>query len=93
MLLMRDAQAARFLLQVLLPDIDGLSRSLALMTCLILLRAREVLTKASQSLLGTWPACVMISTMSPFLQRARSGTMRPLTLAPTQVLPTSEWMA
>ena len=26
-------------------------------------------------------------------QRVRSGTMRPFTLAPTQVWPTSEWMA
>ena len=36
------------------------------MTCLILLRAREVLTRPSQSLLGMWPACVRISTTSPF---------------------------
>ena len=31
------------------------TRSVVLMTCLILLRAREVLTSASQSLLGRWP--------------------------------------
>ena len=49
------------------------SRSVALMTCLILLRAREVLTKASQSLLGRWPGCVRISTTSPFLQRVASA--------------------
>ena len=68
----------------------ALARSLALITCLILLRARDVLTKASQSLLGSWPGCVMISTTSPLRKLERSGTMRPFTLAPTQVLPTSE---
>ena len=36
------------------------------MTCLILLRALEVFTSASQSLLGRWPVCVRISTTSPF---------------------------
>ena len=43
------------------------------MTCLILLRAREVLTSDSQSLLGWWPGWVRISTTSPlrstYLQR------------------------
>ena len=63
----------------------ALMRSLALMTCLILLRARDVLTNASQSLLGWWPGWVMISTMSPLRSVERSGTMRPFTLAPTQV--------
>ena len=67
----------------------ALTRSVALMTCLILLRARDVLTSASQSLLGRWPACVRISTTSPFFRLYFSGTMRPLTFAPTQVLPTS----
>ena len=38
------------------------------MKCLILLRARDVTTKFSQSRLGLWPGCVTISTMSPFLQ-------------------------
>ena len=71
----------------------ALARSLALIRCLILLRAREVLTKASQSLLGWWPGWVMISTMSPLRSDERSGTMRPFTFAPMQVLPTSEWMA
>jgi hypothetical protein len=66
------------------------TRSPALIRCLILLRARDVLTKASQSLLGSWPGCVMISTMSPLRRLERSGTMRPFTFAPTHVLPTSE---
>ena len=30
------------------------------------MRARDVLTNESQSRLGLWPGCVMISTMSPF---------------------------
>src|ERR687883_45223 len=59
------------------------------MRCLILLRARDVATKFSQSRLGLWPACVMISTMSPFFRRVRSGTILPLTRAPTHLCPTS----
>ena len=35
--------------------------------CRILLRARDVAAKFSQSRLGVWPACVTISTMSPLL--------------------------
>jgi hypothetical protein len=71
----------------------ALTRSVVLMTCLILFLAREVLTMDSQSLLGRWFGCVMISTMSPLRSVYFNGTIRPLTLAPTQVLPTSEWMA
>ena len=59
----------------------------------ILLRAREVRTKVSQSRLGLWPGLVTISTMSPFFSRERSGTIRPLTRAPTQRWPTSVWIA
>ncbi len=62
----------------------ALARSVVLMTCLILLRACEVLTNASQSLLGRWPGCVRISTTSPLRSADFSGTMRPFTLAPTQ---------
>ena len=47
----------------------ALARSVVLMTCLILLRALEVLTSASQSLLGRWPVCVRISTTSPLRKR------------------------
>ena len=68
----------------------ALTRSVVLMTCLILLRARDVLTSASQSLLGRWPDCVRISTTSPLRSAYFNCTMRPLTLAPVQVLPTSE---
>ncbi len=71
----------------------ALARSVVLMTCRILLRAREVLTSPSQSLLGRWPACVRISTTSPLRSAYLSCTIRPLTFAPTQRLPTSEWMA
>ena len=56
---------------------------------MILLRARDVAAKLSQSRLGLWPVCVRISTMSPLASRVRSGTMRPLTRAPTQWWPTS----
>ena len=39
--------------------------------------------------LGACPACVEISTMSPFRSFVRSGTIRPFTFAPTVVFPTS----
>ena len=71
----------------------ALARSVVLMTCLILLRALDVLTIASQSLLGRCPVCVRISTTSPLRSADFSGTMRPFTFAPTQRLPTSEWIA
>jgi hypothetical protein len=60
------------------------------MTCLILLRAFEVLTIASQSLLGSRLACVWISTTSPLCSAYFNCTMRPFTFAPMQVLPISE---
>jgi len=41
------------------------SRWWTLSQCLILLRARDDLTTASQSRLGLCPGCVMTSTMSP----------------------------
>ena len=50
----------------------------------------EEVKKANQSLLGSWPDWVMISTMSPLRRLERSGTIRPFTLAPVQVCPTSE---
>ena len=62
------------------------------MKCLILLRARDVTTKFSQSRLGLCPAAVTISTMSPLRSRARSGTILPFTRAPTHWWPTSVWM-
>ena len=62
------------------------------MKCRILLRARDVATKFSQSRLGLWPVCVRISTMSPLASRVRSGTIRPLTRAPTHWWPTSVWI-
>ena len=63
----------------------------SLSQCLILLRARGLFTKPSQSRLGLCSFWVTISTMSPVRSLVRSGTMRPLTLAPTQVWPTSVW--
>ena len=59
------------------------------MKCLILLRARAVATKFSQSRLGLCPEDVTTSTMSPLFNGVRRGTIRPLTRAPTQVCPTS----
>ena len=45
---------------------------------------------SSQSRDGPWlDLLVMTSTMSPLLSFVCSGTMRPLTLAPTVWLPTS----
>ncbi|CPU64785.1 Uncharacterised protein [Mycobacteroides abscessus] len=59
--------------------------------CRILLRARGLLTKASQSRLG--PAFsdfeVRTSTESPFSSVESSGTSRPLTRAPMVRCPTS----
>ena len=52
-----------------------------------------VLTTRSQSVLGPLEeGAVMISTRSPVSSSVSSGTMRPLTFAPTQWLPTPEWM-
>ena len=56
----------------------------------ILLRARVVVTMPSQSRDGPRSAFdVSTSTMSPLESVECSGTMRPLTLAPTQRWPTS----
>ena len=60
-----------------------LTFSSAWMKCLILLRARDVPAMFSQSRLGLCPGVVMISTMSPLRSRVRSGTIFPLTRAPT----------
>ncbi|MNX79578.1 hypothetical protein D3C86_1112110 [compost metagenome] len=57
----------------------------------ILFLVELVATKLSQSSDG-WPCLVVrISTMSPFLRWWSSVTIRPLTLAPMQRLPTSVW--
>ena len=71
----------------------ALARSVVLMTCLILLRAFDVLTIPSQSLEGRWPFCRRISTTSPLRIAYFKGTMRPLTFAPTHSLPTLVWTA
>ena len=56
-------------------------------------RASDVLTICSQSRDGPWAEDeVMISTKSPFSSSVDSGTMRPLTFAPTHLLPTAVWM-
>ena len=73
------------------PSSTARSFSSAWMKCLILLRAREVTTKLSQSRLGVWPGAVTTSTMSPLASRVRTGTMRPFTRAPTHWCPTSVW--
>src|SRR5438552_3840085 len=59
----------------------------------ILEPAFDVITKFSQSRDGWLCGFVRISRTSPFRSWYLSGTMRPLTLAPTQVLPTSVWIA
>jgi hypothetical protein len=55
--------------------------------------AREVATKLSQSREGRALGPVRISTTSPFWSSARNCTIRPLTRAPMQRLPTSVWIA
>ena len=52
-------------------------------------RALPVTTTDSQAAGGTCALERMISTSSPFFSSVISGMMRPLTLAPTQVSPTS----
>ncbi len=63
--------------------------------CLILFRARALLTKPSQSLLGPASGAleVKISTVSPLSRALSSATRRPLTLAPMHRWPTSVWIA
>ena len=56
-------------------------------------RALPVTTNRSQAGDGAALLLVMTSTWSPWLRRVRSGTRRPLTLAPMQLSPTSEWTA
>ena len=77
--------------------IDSLPRSIAssrrslVNHCRILLRARGLLTKPSQSRLGPAPGAfdVNTSTTSPLSSVLSSGTSRPLTRAPMQRWPTS----
>ena len=69
------------------------ARSSSRMNSWILVLAPAEVTMESQSRLGLWSARVNTSTRSPFCRMCRSGTMRPLTLAPTQWCPTSVWMA
>ena len=74
------------------PSSTARTFSAAVMTCLILLRARVVTTKFSQSRLGLCAPAVTISTISPLCNCVRNGTIRPLMRAPMQVWPTSVWM-
>ena len=67
-------------------------RSSASSSCLILVRALEVTTQASQSRLGRWFFPVMISTTSPVLSFSLICTGLPLTLPPVQRLPRLVWM-
>jgi len=83
----RDLVLARLALQQLATHFDGALALVLVEPVLDLVAARELLAKLSQSRLGEWPAWVVISTMSPLRSLERSGTMRPLTLAPVVVLP------
>ena len=56
-------------------------------------RALPVTTIDSHAAGGTCAFDLMISTSSPFFNSVINGMMRPLTLAPTQVSPTSVWTA
>ena len=60
----------------------------------ILLRARGVTTRFSQSRLGPAEGTfdVKISTLSPDVSLESSGTSRPFTRAPMQRCPTSVWI-
>jgi len=71
------------------PISTALARWSSLSQCLILLRARGLLTKREPVAARLVVFCVTISTMSPVRSFDRKGTMRPFTLAPTQVWPTS----
>ena len=63
--------------------------------CRILLRARALFTKPSQSPLGaaSWALEVKISTVSPLSSVLSRATRRPFTLAPIVRCPTSVWIA
>ena len=63
--------------------------------CLIRLAARRLATKVSQSRLGPAPSTldVKISTESPEPRRVSRGINRPLIFEPTQLWPTSVWIA
>jgi hypothetical protein len=52
-----------------------------------------VTTSDSQAAGGACALERVISTSSPFCSSVISGAMRPLILAPTQLLPTSVWTA
>ncbi len=67
------------------------SRRSLLNHCRILLRARGLLTKVSQSRLGPASATLEVntSTTSPFSSNDSSATSRPLTRAPMVRWPTS----
>ena len=76
-----------------MPFMTFSSRSSFFSQARILALASLVLTMLSQSREGPWEACeVMTSTKSPVSRELDRGTMRPLTLAPMQRLPTAEWM-
>jgi hypothetical protein len=91
-LLEADVEAARLLLEQPRPSSMLRAFSSAWMKCLILLRARDVTTKFSQSRLGLCPACRDDLDDVAVLERVRSGTILPLTRAPTHWCPTSVWM-
>ena len=79
----------------LLPFSAAASRRSLENQCLILLRARALLTKPSQSRLGPASGAleVKISTVSPLSSALSSATRRPLTRAPMHRCPTSVWIA
>ena len=69
------------------------SRRSFLNHCLIFVRAAPLLARFSQSRLGPGAFFdVRMSTMSPFCSTWSKVTMRPLTVAPTMLLPMAEWM-
>ncbi len=79
----------------LLPVSVAASRRSLENQCRILLLARALLTKFSQSLLGPASCAleVKISTVSPLSSTLSRATRRPFTRAPMVRWPTSVWIA
>jgi len=85
----RHFELAGLALQQLAADFDGAAALVLIEPVLDLVAGAGALDEGEPIALGLWSFCVTTSTMSPVRSLVRSGTMRPLTLAPTQVWPTS----
>ena len=84
-----DLEAAGFAFEQLAADFDGATALVFIEPVLDLVAGARTLDEGEPVAAGLVVFCVTISTISPVRNLVRRGTMRPLTLAPTQVWPTS----